>query len=168
MPWSAIVPKEAVDQLKTHPVGTGAFAFKEWTPQQKVVLEKNKSFFYMKDRPYLDSAEFRVMPDTATQLINLKSGQIDVATVDGEQADQVKKDSNLSLVTKPSNAVQILTMNNSVAPLDNLKVRQAINLAVDKNVVIAGSNWGFGDPIGSHMSPADPFMPTRTMCGRPI
>ncbi len=47
MPWSAIVPKEAVDQLKTHPVGTGAFAFKEWTPQQKSSTREKTNLFFI-------------------------------------------------------------------------------------------------------------------------
>lgn len=155
MPWTAIVAKESVDQLKTKPVGTGPFVLQEWTPQQKVVLERNKNY-YLKDQPYLDSAEFRVMPDTAAQMINLKSGQIDVASISGEQAEEVKSDSQLKLYAKPSNAVQVLAMNNKVAPLNDVRVRQAINLAISKDTVIQGSNWGFGDKIGSHMSPVDP------------
>ncbi|MHB1653327.1 MAG: ABC transporter substrate-binding protein [Desulfitobacteriaceae bacterium] len=156
MPWAAIVPQEAVTQLKTHPMGTGAFKLKEWVPQQKVVLEKNPSYF-LKNEPYLDGVEFQVIPDMATQLVNLKSGQIDVATISGEQAAEVKQSSNLTLYSKPSNSVQVLAMNNKVTPLNDVRVRQAIAMAINKDAVIQGSNWGFGETIGSHMSPLDPY-----------
>lgn len=156
MPWTAIVPKEAVGELKTKPIGTGPFELKEWVPQQKVVLQKNNNY-YLKDQPYLDIVEFQVMPDTAAQMINLKSGQIDVASISGEQAEEVKKDSRLKLYAKPSNSVQVLAMNNDVTPLNDVRVRQAINMAISKDAVITGSNWGYGDKIGSHMSPVDPY-----------
>ncbi|WP_166242925.1 ABC transporter substrate-binding protein [Paenibacillus turpanensis] len=155
MPWAAVVPKESVEQLKQKPVGTGAFRLVEWVPQQKVVLEKNADYYGK--TVSLDKVEFLVIPDSATQLINLKSGQVHIAGLSGEQAEEVKKDQKLQLYTKPSNSVQLMALNNKVAPLDNMKVRQAIALAVNKEQVIIGSNWGFGAKIGSHLSPSDTY-----------
>ncbi|MFZ5436713.1 MAG: ABC transporter substrate-binding protein [Bacillota bacterium] len=149
----AIVPKEAVDTLKDKPVGTGPFKYVDWTTGQHIKLEKNPD--YWKDNlPYLDEVEFRIMADPAAQLMALKTGDVDVVPrVANESASEVEADPNLKLLKAPQNLIQLMTMNLKREPFNNLKVRQAINYAVNKAEIIEGAMWGYGTELGSNMSP---------------
>ncbi|GGG03662.1 diguanylate phosphodiesterase [Paenibacillus albidus] len=149
---AAIVP-ENYEQQSTKPIGAGPFKFTEYQSGQKLVLEKNEQF-YDKDRaPVLDRVEFQFMPDQNSAVLALQSGNIDmVPGVSAQGAAQLGDTFNL--VTGPQNMVQLMALNNTVAPLDNEKVRQAINYTIDKDVIIQTVAEGQGTKLGSNMSPA--------------
>jgi len=148
----AIVPKDYEGQ-STKPVGAGPFKFTAYTPGQQLVLEKNESFYNKEQAPTLDRVEFKFMPDPNASVLALKSGDIDM--VPGISAQGALQLGNgFRVESGPQNMVQLMALNNTVEPLNNAKVRQAINYAIDKDIIIRTVADGKGAKLGSNMSPA--------------
>ena len=147
----AIVPKDYTDSSKK-PVGTGPFMFSEYVAGQKVVLVKNPNYTSLSSRkPSIDKVEFRIMTDPNAILMALKSGDLDTAGIDSKDVATLK--STFDIAQAPQNMVQLFALNNSVKPLNDLKVRQAINYAVDKDAIIKVVANGYGTKLASNMSP---------------
>ncbi|PLR75763.1 hypothetical protein CU633_19360 [Bacillus sp. V3-13] len=161
MPWSAIVAKEADADMKKNPIGTGPFKLEEWVPQQKVILNKNEDYF-IENKPMLDKVTFSIIPEATTLLANLQAGEVDIVGVSGEQVSSLESDPAIEMMESPLNMVQVLAFNNSHEPLNNVKVRQAISMAINKADIIEGAGWGYGTEIGSHMAPTSPYYADTT------
>lgn len=146
-----IVPKDYTE-ASTVPVGTGPYKFVEYLPGQKVVLEKYEGYTTNSSRiPSIDKAEFRIMTDANARLMALLSGGLDISGVSVNDLPSIEKDFNI--VQNPSNMVQVLALNNTVKPLDNLDVRKAVSYAVNKDEIIAGAFNGSGISVNSFLSP---------------
>ncbi|MEK8129382.1 ABC transporter substrate-binding protein [Paenibacillus filicis] len=148
----AIVPKDYEGQ-STKPIGAGPFKFSAYTPGQQLVLERNDSFYDKEHAPLLDRVEFKFMPDPNASVLALKSGDIDMVPGISSQG-ALQLGNGFQIVSGPQNMVQLLALNNSVEPLNNVKVRQAINYAIDKDTIIKTVAEGNGVKLGSNMSPA--------------
>lgn len=166
-PWTAIVPKEAVAELKTKPVGTGAFKLVEWIPQQQVVLEKNKDYYGK--APALDKVTFKTMPVDTSQIASLQAGELDMISISGDKVESLKSDPKITVIKAPQYSVQVLALNNKNKALSDVRVRQAISMALDKKAIIDGASWGFGDVIGSHMPTLSPnYIDTNSVLGHDV
>ncbi|WP_068620839.1 ABC transporter substrate-binding protein [Paenibacillus tuaregi] len=147
---AAVIPKNYQDSNKK-PIGTGPFKFVEYVPGQRLVLEKNPDY-YVKDVPKLDKVEFRIIPDQEAALLALKAGEADIfPRIGTEKLDELGDD--FKSVSAPQNLVQLMTFNIARKPFNDLKVRQAINYAIDKDEIINGVALGKGTKLGSNMSP---------------
>ena len=134
------------------PVGTGAYKFVEYQLHQKVVLEKNENYWNAENMPKIPRIEIYVMSDENAILSALQSKQLDIGQMlSAENAKTLEK--KFQLFSAPQNMVQVLGMNNSVKPLDNPLVRQAITMAINKDEVIEGAMGGFGTKLYSNFSP---------------
>ena len=143
MHFGSVVPKEEVDKYGAdfghHPVGTGAFKLVEWTPGQHLLLQRNKDYF-KPDLPHLDEVEIQVGQDPSVSLLRLKKGEVDL-TGDGIPPAQFQ-----SVIADPSLKNQViagkqlqtsyLALNTQVPPLDNVRVRRAINMAINKERIV--------------------------------
>jgi len=155
--WAAIVPKEAAATLRDHPVGTGPFQLVEWVKDSHVTLARFDGYF-SPGVPYLDKATFQVITDPAARMAALRAGEVDVIPeLPAQDVAAVHQDPNLKIIEVPFNGIQYIAINNKMPPLDNLKVRQALNYAVDKRAVIDIAQFGIGVPIGSHMPPVTDY-----------
>jgi len=115
----------------THPSGTGPFKFDSWTKDVELVLVANDA--YWGGRPKLDKVIFRTISDDTVRLTELQTGGIDIANqIDFKDADTVKNDSNLTLITGPFLNVQFVGVNQTLKPMDNPNVRQALQYAINK------------------------------------
>lgn len=140
-------------QNSTKPIGTGPFKFVEYIQGQKVILEKNQNYNTIEERvPSIDKVEFKIMTDANARLMGLKSGDLDITSVDAKNVEALKNDYNM--VQGPQNMVQLMALNNSVEPFNNVKVRQAINYAVDKEEIINTVVNGNGTKVDSFLSPS--------------
>ncbi|MBQ4040465.1 MAG: hypothetical protein IJC91_04935 [Oscillospiraceae bacterium] len=148
-PWSAIVPEEAADDLKMNPVGTGAFKFVEWIPQQSITLVRNDE--YWGDAAKLEKINYSLVPDATSLMAGLQIGDFDMIPLAGEQVEILEATPGYKVVSGPQNAVQIMALNITREPLNNVKVRQAISMALNKDEIIDACVWGFGSKIGSHL-----------------
>ncbi len=138
---NAIVAKEEVvgwgEDYGSHPVGTGPFAFSEWAADDHVTLKRNNK--YWGDKPYLDSVKFSFITDTNTMGNSLQSGDIDVATnISGQNVKIIEKNSDLVLSKTAGLSMGYLAFNMKSGPTADLKVRQAMNLALDRKELLAG------------------------------
>jgi len=77
--------------------------------------------------------------------------------VPAQEIAGIKEEPGIKVIQQPFNGIQLLAINNAHSPFDDLRVRQALNHAIDKQAVIEGAQWGTGVPIGSHMPPVSDF-----------
>lgn len=145
-----VLPEGYTDQA-THPVGTGPFRFVEYTPSQRVVLEKYEDYYEETRMPRIDRAEIYIMTDAAAVVSALQSGQLDAASVTADDAQVLE--GTYDIYNSPQNMVQIFAMNNSAAPFDDVRVRQAVNYAIDKDQIIDSVFGGYATKLYTNFSP---------------
>jgi peptide/nickel transport system substrate-binding protein len=151
-----IVAPESADNNKTNPIGTGPFTFADRVEGDHITLAKNPRYW---GAPVaLESATFRFIADPTAAFAALQAGDVDsVPELPGARdRAQFQNDPRFRVVIGATEGETILTMNNGKAPLDNVKVREAIAHAIDRKAIIDGAMFGYGTPIGSFLSPANP------------
>ena len=132
--------------LANHPVGTGPYLIKELVPAQKVVLQSNKDYY--EGRPYIDRYIYRIIPDSSTMFMELKSGGIDLMGLSPIQYSR-ETDSNdfRALFNKyryPASAFTYLGYNLRNPLFSDRRVRQALTSAINKDEIIHGVLLGMG------------------------
>ena len=146
-----IIPKDYENSDKS-PCGTGPFKFESYSVSQNVTLSANKD--YWGDKPQIDKVVFKICADMDAGLLELKSGTIDIFPhLTKDRADQLSPDA-YNIMDNASNMVQIFALNNKVTPLDNPKVREAINYAISRDDIINVTMDGAGVALTTAMSPA--------------
>jgi peptide/nickel transport system substrate-binding protein len=155
---AVIVPRQAIDRLKSLPIGTGPFKLAGWKRGDSVTLVKNP-YYYIKEIPYLDKVIFKFISDPSAQLAALRAGDVDVIAYDlsPENAVLLENDPRFRVLRGNTTTEVIMAMNHSRKPFNDYRVRQAITLAIDRQAVIQGAVAGLGSPIGSHMDPTNPY-----------
>lgn len=127
---------ENPEALKKKPIGTGSYKFKEWIYGDKLVLEKNEDF-YDKNERGLKYIIFKNVVEASNRAIGLETGEIDIATpISSVDEENIKNNPKLQLLTKPSISYSYIGMNMTKAPLNDIRVRKAINYAIDKQAII--------------------------------
>lgn len=150
----AVIPKDYADQA-TKPVGTGPFSFTSYTPGQKIVLDAYPDYYDTSKKPHIDTVAFHIMSDKSSILMGLKSGTLDIGEIDTINAATLEKD--FTLIERKQNMVQLLALNNTLKPFDDIRVRQAMNYAIDKDLLIEGVGNGYGTKLYTNASPAMAF-----------
>ena len=155
---SVIYPREAVDTLKSAPIGTGPFTVADWVRGDRIVLAKNKDY-HVKGLPHLDKVTFRFIPDPNSALAALKSGDIDVSAfgLGPENVVDLKKDPRFQVILGDTTNDVILAMNNSRKLYSDKRVRLAITHAINKEEVLKGAMFGLGRILGSNVDPLNPY-----------
>lgn len=153
--WSPKVldayPQEA--ELRLHPVGTGPFAFEEWNPGKDVKLVKNDSY-WQKGWPKVDSVTFFPAPEDSTRVASLKSGQVDaIYPLPADLVNTVKSDDKLAIQRDPSIYLMYMAINTQHKELADVRVRQALNYALDRNLWLKVNAASMGVPAHSAMAP---------------
>jgi peptide/nickel transport system substrate-binding protein len=150
-----VAPSSAATNA-TNPVGTGPFKFVGWVKGDRVDLEKNPDYWGTPAR--LDKATFKFISDPTAAFAALMAGDVDAFPnfPAPETLAQFKSDPRFSVTIGTTEGETILAMNNGKKPFDDLKVRQAMSYAIDRKAIVDGAMFGYGTPIGSHYSPADP------------
>jgi len=153
---AVIVAAESADTNTTVPVGTGPFKFSRWVKGDSVQLERNEA--YWGEPAALTGATFKFVGDPAASLAAMLAGDLDAypnfpAT---ENLPQFEADPRFAVVVGTSEGETILALNNREKPFADLKVRQAISHAIDRQAIIDGAMFGYGTPIGSHFAPHHP------------
>jgi peptide/nickel transport system substrate-binding protein len=143
----AIIPKDSYESQKTHPLGTGPFKFVSYDEPQQVV-ELNRFPQYWEGSPKLETVRVRVLSDMNALQAELQAGRVDIAPMPTSLSpDAVKRlegDPNLQVKVFNGSNLYLLTINTSSPPLDNVKVRQAIAYAIDRETMIKTLLQGLG------------------------
>ncbi len=136
-------------------VGTGPFVFDSWTIGDKVVLKKNPNYYDKKRMAHVDTLVFRGIPEPTSRLAELKAGSIQIANnLSPEDLKAVKADPNLVAVVQKGLNIGYLAFHQQNKPLDNLKVRQAIAMAVDWQAIVDAFYGGLGERATEFVPPA--------------
>ncbi|MBI4759576.1 MAG: glutathione ABC transporter substrate-binding protein [Chloroflexi bacterium] len=137
-----------------NPVGTGPYKFVEWVPNDHITLVKNPDYWDKANGPKVDKIIVKPVPEAGTRIAMLQKGDAQfINTVPYAQAETVKGDKNLNLVATESIYTFWVSMNVQKKPFDNLKVRQALNYAIDKEAIIKAVLRGYGKPANSPVAP---------------
>ena len=121
--------------LDRAPVGTGPWKFVSWSDGNSMSVTRNTQY-WRKGLPYLDGIEFRFIPDTNTGLRSVISGENDLAyNLSARQRPVINRERSLQSVEGPTVSVEMFYFNIGRPPLDDVRVRQAINYAIDRNVL---------------------------------
>ncbi len=141
--FSHVVPKEEVEKAGADfghtPVGTGAFKVKEWVLGQRLVLVRNPDYF-LRGRPYLDEIVFQVGVEPNVAFLKLQRGEVDILGDGIPPAEFVKvmNDGTLKRLVAVGDQLQTgyVTINTQVKPFTDVRVRRAVNMAVDKARIV--------------------------------
>ena len=151
----AILPEANDADVNTNPIGTGPFKFASFKPGESLVVEKYED--YWKDGcPYLDQVTFKVVTDTDSAINQLNAGTLDIYQyLTADQAATLNQ--NFNVLEGSVNYVQGMFLNNAVAPFDDVRVRQALYYAVDRDLINEFLFGGKSHIIGTNMIPAAEF-----------
>ena len=143
----AIIPKDSYPQQETHPVGTGPFKFVHYDNAQQV-CDMEAFPEYWEGAPKLQSVRVRVVSDMNALQAELQSGRVDIAplptSLSPDAIKRLEQYPNLQVNVFPGSNVILLTLNTASPPLDNVKVRQAIAYAIDRESLIKNLLLGLG------------------------
>jgi peptide/nickel transport system substrate-binding protein len=149
-----------VDFDPAHPVGTGPFMYKSFVPGQRSVFVRNPNY-WISGQPYLDQLVIIDMADPTSQINALLSGQVDaIDSVPLNETSAISGRSNLRLLEANGGYFQPIVMRVDQAPFNDVRVRQAFRLLVDRTAMVKQVYNGFG-VIGNDMPcPSDPAYPS--------
>ncbi|WP_293449830.1 ABC transporter substrate-binding protein [Planktotalea sp.] len=153
---AVIVAPESIENIKQMPIGTGAFKFVNWVQGDKIDLARNDA--YWGDAPTLESATFKFISDPTAAFAAVMAQDVDVFAgfPAPENLPQFEADPRFQVLVGSSEGETILSTNNKMPPFDNVKVREALAHAIDRQAIIDGAMFGYGTPIGTHFAPHNP------------
>jgi peptide/nickel transport system substrate-binding protein len=123
------------DDFTSHPVGTGPYVLDRWDQGHRIVLRRNDD--YWGERAAMARLVFEVIEDPRQRLVALESGAVDLANaILPEELQYVELHPGLTLHETPSNSITYLAMNNDHPPFDDVRVRRAANLAINKEPIV--------------------------------
>lgn len=158
---TSILSADAIEAGTTgsDPMGTGPFVFEEWEQGRSVELSAHND--YWGEGPRAESLQFRVIPDETSLLAGMRAGEFHIGVMsDPAVVTQIEEGGDLTIERTPALAYHALMLNNTVEPLANQQVRQAIACAIDREEVIESAAFGEGEVTGPFTSPAyssDPY-----------
>ncbi|MEA3440402.1 MAG: ABC transporter substrate-binding protein, partial [Chloroflexota bacterium] len=162
-PWAAIVPQEEVEangDLQAVMVGTGPFMLDEYVQETKTVLKSNQDYF--EGAPLIDGITYLIIPDEASRLAALRTGEIHATALsDAASAGLAARSEGISVASQQTTDYYLLGINTAVEPFDDLRVRQALSLAIDRQAVVDSVFFGEGMVSG-------PIVPTLGDWAEPL
>ncbi len=173
---SAIVAREVVekDEMNVMPVGTGPFRFISYTPQQRMVLVRSGDYWEVdgtgRRMPYVDRIEFIFLPDAVARTTAIRAGTVDfIEYVPSAEVRGLRTDPNVTVVGGPSANFRGIYINNTVAPFNNVKVRQALAWSVNRKEIIDTALFGVGglEATGSVIPPGNFYALSRNVYDKP-
>jgi len=155
LPNVSILPKAVVEakgeEFASAPVGSGAFSVKEWIRGDRVILEKNPRYWEA-DKVSLDGVEWISVPDDNTRMLNVQAGQLDAAIfVPFSRVEQLKGDPALKVSLDTSTREDALLINHEKGKLGEIAVRQALDMAIDKQAIVDAVTFGIGEVANSYV-----------------
>lgn len=162
--WEKVDPaKIRESEYNRKPIGTGPFKFKEWTSAERVVVEANKDYF--EGRPYLDSIIYKIVPSQSVLMVQLQTGEIDIAFIPASDVARMRKVRKIN-VRMVDGAVfdyigwNFKDPNDLTKPhpiLGDPKVRKALDMAINKKAIVSEVLKGIGTPATGSYVPALPW-----------
>ncbi|HYW61774.1 MAG TPA: ABC transporter substrate-binding protein [Bradyrhizobium sp.] len=136
------------DDYNRNPVGTGPYIVKSWSAGDRMVLEKNPDY-WNKGRPYLDRIVLKPLPDAQSRFASLQSGEATLIWDDEADADNIQKaqkDSKLTVHSYAGSGAAVYAFNTKTPPFDDVRVRQALVMAIDRKKMSQALTNGLSRP----------------------
>jgi len=125
---------EGADAMANSAIGTGPYMLERWDRAEQVVLTRNDA--YWGEAPALETVIFKVVPEAGARIVEIQSGTVDVAVrVPPADIPQLEMDPNIDVVITPGLRTIYIFFNVTQPPFDDVRVRQAVNYAVDKDAI---------------------------------
>lgn len=143
--------KSKGDDYNRNPVGTGPYVLKSWSAGDRMVLEKNPDY-WDKGRPFLDRVILKPLPDAQSRFASLQSGEADIIWDDEADADNIikaRKDASLTVHTYEGSGASVAAFNTKVPPFDDVRVRQALVMALDRKKMSQAITNGLARPASN-------------------
>jgi peptide/nickel transport system substrate-binding protein len=144
MPATAIVPQKTPRDFGEHPIGTGPWKFVAWHHDDYLLFARNAQ--YHDGAPLTDSLEARIIPELSTAEAEFEAGNIDVLQVPAQESPSWKSNPETSPLLQSAPSLRLIygAINTTRGPLRDARVRQAINLAVDRGMILRRLMGGRG------------------------
>ena len=155
---------EAGDQVNEKPCGTGPYKFVAWYPADRIEMVAFDD--YWGEKAAITNLTWRTIPEIASRSIEVEAGTVDVAIdIQASELARLEKVEKVTTFKEERSSINFICLNNLIAPFDNVKVRQAINMAIDVdaicNVVYQGTGavaqapmsksvWAYNDNLPPH------------------
>ena len=161
--------EEKTKAFADHPIGSGPFTLQSWKRNSEMVLARNPYYWRLaedgKPLPYLDTVRLVIIPDDATRILKLRAAELDIAEfVPYSRVEELRADPKLNMVLFPAAQVNYFSLNvrptfkdGSKNPMADLRVRQALNYATDKEALIQAVSYGTGTLQRSLMPMSTPL-----------
>jgi peptide/nickel transport system substrate-binding protein len=155
---SSVLPKAyfekvGVEGFSQKPIGTGPYMLDKWVKGEYMSLKKNPNY-RVTGLPKTDEIRFTVVPDDNTRILQLQSGDIDVDTfVPYNKMKELSSNPDYVVKNYQASLVNYLTLNTAKKPLDDVRVRQALNYAIDKQGLVNAVLNGYGT-LGTSFFPS--------------
>ncbi len=138
--------------LALHPTGTGPFKFVEWVKGDRVVLEKNDG--YWGGRPLLDRVTVKTVKEDAARVLMLESGDTDlILNIPPEDIPRLRKDPRFTVESITTARALYVMMNVKKKPFDDVRVRQALNYAVNREAIVKSLFQGNAEALSGIVAP---------------
>lgn len=152
---------EAGDQVAQQPCGTGPYKFVKWATGDRIDLVAFDE--YWGTAPQIKNVVWRAIPEASTRTVEVEAGTSDIIIdVPANEIDRLEKSPKVNIARREASSVDFIAFNNTMAPFDNVKVRQAINMAINKEAIqkvvfhdtgviatgpMSSSVWAFNDKL---------------------
>jgi ABC-type transport system substrate-binding protein len=155
--WAGMVSPAALKKhgkgIRQNPVGTGPYKFKEWLPGDHVTLARNDD--YWGGKPALDAVTFRPVKEPSTRVVMVETGQAPVALdVPAAEVVRLRAAKGVEVRVDPGQRIVFMAFNTKLRPFDDVRVRQALNHAVDKQAIVQHVLGGYAEVMDSPLAPA--------------
>ncbi|MDF2680188.1 MAG: putative transporter substrate binding protein [Brevibacillus sp.] len=151
---SILSPKaisEHSDTLSKQPVGTGPFKFESWTPGQDMTLVKNDS--YWGEKPKVDKVVYKVVPEDTTRIAMIEAGEAHIGDqLPVTEVERAQTSPNMTMARAEGLGVEYIGFNVTKKPFDDIRVRQAVAHAIEKEAIVRGVYNNVGNEAVSAMS----------------
>lgn len=158
MAWgdAVIMAPESVATNATNPIGTGPYKLSQWLKGDRVEMVANPD--YWGQQPPITSATIKFISDPTAAFNAVMAEDVDAfpGYPAPETLAQFENDPRFQIIKGSTEGETILALNNKKAPLDNVKVREALAHAINRQEIIDGAMFGYGTPIGTHFAPHNP------------
>jgi peptide/nickel transport system substrate-binding protein len=143
--------------FNAHPVGNGPFAFVEHRPNQRWVFRRSEGFPADLGRPAIDRFVVAIVSEPTTKLAALTSGELDMAGISAAHVGFARRDPKLRVLDYPLLLAYGVVFNLRRTPFDELAVRRALSLAIDRPLIVRAYLYGFGTAAAGPVSPDHPW-----------